>query len=320
MDIQTWQKAAVALVAAGSLGMLAACGGNGPRALTRYEFPPRSLDAELLFQRPEPPRELRMFSGQERARLVWEDVEQALVWAEVVLVEDLSDNMASNSFEVALVEDALEAYPWTNTSLGVLDRNQQNDIFGFILEKLSEQELREALGSTPLDPNTMGILRMARERRTKVLAPGAAPQMLAMVEGQGIEALGDVEKPARGLFSRPQAELLEHAIRTASAVPRDEDAQEIAEGKDQEAAMFAVKAVDAATMADTIVQGLETSNPRVIHIGGSDTVALDGMMVQEILARRPNTKILTISLVPEPAENLRVEEFGIADIVVYTEY
>ncbi len=73
-----------------------------------------------------------------------------------------------------------------------------------------------------------------------------------------------------------------------------------------------------ATMAGSIAQGLDDGLARVIHIVGQFHTDFDGGTVQYLLDRKPDLKILTISLQNAYARDLRPGDAKRADVVIYT--
>jgi uncharacterized iron-regulated protein len=81
---------------------------------------------------------------------------------------------------------------------------------------------------------------------------------------------------------------------------------------------FRAQLVWDATMAASIDQGLDTSLGRVIHLVGQFHTDFDGGTVEYLLDRKPDLKILTISLQNQYARELLPSDRKRADIVIYT--
>ncbi len=73
-----------------------------------------------------------------------------------------------------------------------------------------------------------------------------------------------------------------------------------------------------ATMAGSIAEGLDGGLARVIHIVGQFHTDFDGGTVQYLLDRKPDLKILTISLQNAYARQLQPGDMKRADVVIYT--
>ena len=81
---------------------------------------------------------------------------------------------------------------------------------------------------------------------------------------------------------------------------------------------FRAQLVWDATMAGSIAQGLDNGLSRVIHLVGQFHTDFDGGTVQYLLDRKPDLKILTISLQNAFATELRPGDKKRADVVIYT--
>jgi uncharacterized iron-regulated protein len=83
-------------------------------------------------------------------------------------------------------------------------------------------------------------------------------------------------------------------------------------------AFFRAQLVWDATMADSIAQGLDSGLARVIHLVGQFHSDFDGGTVEYLLDRKPDLKILTISLQNALTRELRSGDHKRADVVIYT--
>jgi uncharacterized iron-regulated protein len=83
-------------------------------------------------------------------------------------------------------------------------------------------------------------------------------------------------------------------------------------------AFFRAQLMWDATMAGSIAEGLDGGLARVIHIVGQYHTDFDGGTVQYLRDRKPDLKILTISLQNAYGRNLHPEDKNRADVVIYT--
>ena len=73
-----------------------------------------------------------------------------------------------------------------------------------------------------------------------------------------------------------------------------------------------------ATMAGSVAEALDRGATRVIHLAGAFHIDFDGGTVQYLLSRKPDLRILTVSMRPAAPATLRREDKGRANIVIYT--
>jgi len=71
-------------------------------------------------------------------------------------------------------------------------------------------------------------------------------------------------------------------------------------------------------MAGSIAEALDGGLARVIHLVGQFHTDFDGGTVQYLIDRKPDLKILTVSLQKAHARQLRPADRERADIVIYT--
>jgi uncharacterized iron-regulated protein len=72
-----------------------------------------------------------------------------------------------------------------------------------------------------------------------------------------------------------------------------------------------------ATMARSVVEAVEAHGRAILCVGSFHSDH-DGGVVLEILARRPGTRLLVVSVVPGASDRLAREDHGRADVVVYS--
>ncbi len=89
---------------------------------------------------------------------------------------------------------------------------------------------------------------------------------------------------------------------------------------EQVAATFRAQLLVDATMAASIVETLERpSTSKVIHLVGQFHSDFEGGTLLEIRRRRPGVRVMVISMQAQSANELRAEDQGRADFVVYTD-
>lgn len=82
--------------------------------------------------------------------------------------------------------------------------------------------------------------------------------------------------------------------------------------------LFRAQLVWDATMARSIADALGRGRAKVVHLAGRFHSDFDGGTVQFLRRYRPGVRVLVVSLVPADAAELRPEDVGRADVVIYT--
>jgi uncharacterized iron-regulated protein len=71
------------------------------------------------------------------------------------------------------------------------------------------------------------------------------------------------------------------------------------------------------TMGASVANALDAGAPRVVMCAGCFHIERDGGTVLQFLARRPGARALTITVVDSSSAELRRDDRGLADIVIY---
>jgi uncharacterized iron-regulated protein len=278
----------------------------------------RSLDPELIFKVPQAPRELRMFSGRDRQRLTWDQVMEAALWAEVILVSEKADDRVAHQVELALVQDSLERWPWTVLSLEMLKRDDQQVVDSYSAGNITQETFIQTThaadwsGQAEWLRDYQPLIEAAKAKGAPILAPSAPRSMVELARTQGYAPLRKLPKEQKDLVAvpakaKPSPEELA-AFGEAVGITTDEELE----------GLYRASVVQNSTIARSIVDALDSRNPRVIHVGTHYNIDFDGNLVKEIRSLRPTTKILTLTLQPRTDDNLLTEDLGRADIVVYS--
>ena len=82
--------------------------------------------------------------------------------------------------------------------------------------------------------------------------------------------------------------------------------------------MFRGQLVMDATMAASIAETRRAGAEKVVHLVGHFHCDFEGGLVQELRYRDPDARILVITVLAEAETELRDEDSGRADFVVYT--
>jgi len=290
------------------------------------------------------PRGLAMFSGHTARRLAWDDVRNAMRWADVILVGEQHDDAVAHQVELALVSDAAELAPPAGISMEMLERDEQEIVDAYLDGEMSPAEFVRRTGSS--DWGAKGkwgdwyqpIVDTARNARVPLIAANSPRKYVreARIEGYGVllaHPPGErkwyfiPERILTGAYARRFRMVMNRhsppsgprkdkpAARPATTQPARRQAPRREIDID---AFFRAQLVWDATMAGSIAEALDGGLARVIHLVGQFHTDFDGGTVQYLIDRKPDLKILTVSLQKAHARQLRPADRERADIVIYT--
>ncbi|MBT3201645.1 MAG: ChaN family lipoprotein [Phycisphaerales bacterium] len=290
------------------------------------------------------PREMAMFAGDTGKRLAWTDLRDAMVWADVILVGEQHDDAAAHRIELELVRETIALADKPGVSMEMLERNEQGVVDEYLSAAISQKEFVTRTGSANWGGKGKWgdwyhpIVDAARDAKVPLIAANSPRKYVkeARVEGYGV------------LWAHPPAERKNYFIperilggsyadrfmgimthHSAPAKPRKTKAttqrattqparRPMPRRKIDPREFFRAQLVWDATMAGSIAQGLDSGLRPVIHIVGQFHTDFDGGTVQYLLDRKPDLKILTISLQNAYARDIRPADKQRADVVIYT--
>ena len=297
------------------------------------------------------PRGLAMFSGHTGRRLTWDDVRGAMQWADVIFVGEQHDDAVAHAVELALVSDALALAPPAGVSMEMLERNEQEIVDAYLGGRISPGQFVSQTGSANWGAKGkwndwyQPIVDAVRDANVPLIAANSPRKYVREARLEGYGALWKhppVERklyfiPMRiltGSYARRFMQIMSHhskptrpskpkpATRPATTRPAKCPAVTskcpVVRRKLDPNTFFRAQLVWDATMAGSIAQGLDSGLARVIHLVGQFHTDFDGGTVQYLLDRKPDLKILTISLQNASARELQSADSKRADVVIYT--
>jgi uncharacterized iron-regulated protein len=285
-------------------------------------------------------RGLAMFSGHTGRRLTWDDVRNAMQWADVILVGEQHDDAVAHQVELALVRDALGMSQSTGVSMEMLERDEQEIVDAYLAGKISREEFVEQTNSDNWGAKGKWgcwyhpIIDAVRDAGAVLIASNSPRKYIreARIEGYGVLWAHPPEErkwyfiPRRilsGAYARRFRRIMTHHPPPRKARPTTMPTSRPAKcpmhrRKPDPNAIFRAQLLWDATMAGSIAQGLDSGLTRVIHLVGQFHIDFDGGTVQYLLDLKPDLKILTISLQRAPARELLPRDKKRADVVIYT--
>lgn len=240
---------------------------------------------------------------------------QRIAEAEVILVGETYASETSNLVEQLLLISLIENFEDVALSMEMLHRDQQELVDSWLAGEIPTVDFvsRADVADWGRENSWMNyyqsLLDWARMARWKVVAANAPEEVISIVWNDGLEGLGDLEAGDPPRFALPMATDIEDYKERLLHAMEDRDA-----GDDDFVRMFDAQRVWDATMADSIVTALDDVE-KVVHITGRFHVEHRGGTVLEILARRPGTRLLVLSITEADAQ-VELLEPEVADLVL----
>lgn len=343
-------------------------GGCASRSYFQDNQPQSFAAAPQTYDLEAGPRSLPMFMSDGARAINWQDLLNAVAWADVIILGEQHDDSVAHAVQLAVVVDSIQRFPGTALSMEMLDREEQTlvddyladiiklDMFlektastkwlriarDYINEEIDREKFEKRIlriGWPQWEEDYQPIIDAAKENNARVIAantPWIRYMSLASREGFGrLESLTDAQKR---LFAYPMQESYPGyrerfwqimAGRAEGEVKPpvetdDEEEDEDAEGahpeltdKQVQGAFRGQLTMDA-TMADSIINALNTGSRKVVHLVGQFHSDFEGGTIQELRQRKQGIKILNISMQRAEVVVLREEDLGRADIIIYT--
>ena len=265
---------------------------------------------------------------------------------QLAIVEDVLDRWPQSALsmemldrsEQAVVDDYLRGFIdresfFERTAQTRWRKISQEYLEGSINKKTFRQRISR-IGWPDWEGNYQPVIDAAKTARAPVVAANT-PWLVytSVARKEGFEGLDDVTPAQRALFEVPDGlpegryrERFWEAIAgrpEGEPPPEDGDASESADAHaaltdEQILGLFRGQLVMDATMAGSIVSAHDAGAAKVVHLVGHFHCDFEGGLVEELRRRRPEARVLVISLLDVDEAELRDQDIGRADVVVYT--
>ena len=295
-------------------------------------------------QKLSPPRGLAMFSAHTERRLSWDDVRDAMQWADVIIVGEQHNDAIAHKVELALVSDAISLPGAAGVSMEMFERDEQETVDAYLSGKISQEQLVSRTGSANWGAKGkwgdwyQPIVDAAKDAQAPLIAANAPRRYVKQARVEGYGVLWAYPRPERDHYFIPRRILTGSyadrfmGIMTHHSAPRktrkpkatsrpattQPAGRPMPRRKIDPNEFFRAQLLWDATMAGSIAEALDGDLSRVIHIVGQFHTDFDGGTVQYLLDQKPDLKILTVSLQKACARSLRPEDKDRADVVIYT--
>lgn len=286
----------------------------------------------------EGPRSYAMFEGETGRPATWSDLMAGVEWADVIFMGEMHDHGEGHRVQTALVEDAMERFPGTALSMEMFERNDQAAVDEYLRGEIDVSALVERTKSlgwgSPADEKDIDAARKreiwdafyqpsvdaAKRHGARVIAANAPRDYVRKARTEGYDALRALPAEERSLFDIPDA--TEEGIykrRFDEVMLRDGERLSDPEVASRINNSFRSQQVWDTTMGRSIANAFRLEPPptKVVHLVGGFHVDNRGGTVTRLLEARPESKVLTIQVIPEASRHLRSEDRRRADIVIY---
>ena len=287
-------------------------------------------------------RSVKMFNGRTGEVLTWEDVQDVFDEADVILIGEQHGHPVGLPVAATMWEDALNQNPNAALSLEFFERDQQialdDYLAGITTEKQFEKAANRSEGNYPEGHKEM--VEAAKEAGRPVIAANAPRRYVHIANVDGFDKLRTLNPEQQALIEIPETipesgryrdkffDLMSdiHGTDEGDAngedkeMTDDEKAEAEKKAKEQQemiAKMFRSQNTWDVTMADSILKAIAAGDKPVVQVVGQFHTDFVGGIPNRLIERNPNLFIWTISMQDAWSDELRDDDKGRADCVVY---
>lgn len=266
-------------------------------------------------------RAVTILSGDGSGATAWSQAIQKMAAADVVLMGEVHGHALGNAVQQEMFEDILTANPGTVLAMEFYERDEQvaldDYLTGITDREAFEQAADRNAGNNP--PAHARMIDASKEAGRPVIAANAPRRYVRLARTEGFDRLRQLNDIQRALVEIPE--------QTPQGAYRDRFKEAMGGmaahgGEEMIESFLRSQSTWDATMAQSIVDGFEHGTPIVLVVGyfhaqfpfepGSSE------LVDQLRARagRP-IDIVTCITLPATHDEVRDEDRGIADFVVY---
>lgn len=278
-------------------------------------------------------RTLHIFDGESGEPLGWSDVVARAAEADATFVGERHDDPTGHDVQLAVYQDLLARFPGTAIALEHLERNEQATLDRYLRGEITpdtfidETKSRDWAGDGTWVRFFQPLVDTARENDSAVIAANAPRDLVRRARTEGHAALDALPQPERGWFDIPVTSLAGGSADAAwnrdwqAYADRFHDfmsgGDDSAEERARTANVFLSQSTWDGTMGASAANALAMGAPRVVMCAGCFHIERRGGTVLQFLARRPGARALTVTVIDASSTELRREDRGAADIVIY---
>ena len=274
-------------------------------------------------------RAISIFDGESGRTLVWTDVVARAAAADATFVGERHDDPTAHDVQLAIYQDLLARFPRTAIALEHLERDEQPLLDAYLRAELAPDafidrtESRDWAGKDTWVRFFQPLVDTARENDSRVIAANAPRELVRRAREEGHAALDALPAPERATFDIPVVSTGDPAWNRAWQAYYRRFHDLMSGGDDSEAefartaTVFLSQSTWDGTMGASAANALAAGAPKVVVCAGCFHIERDGGTVLQFRARRPGARALTVTVIDDASTELRSDDRGAADIVIY---
>jgi len=288
-------------------------------------------------------------------RKIWSDLLATAEGADVIILGETHDDATGHALQQAFFNDALARWPASALSMEMLDRTEQAGVDDYLAgiatkeafyasiapnnaRKVARSYLNGdinrakfekrifSLGWPAWEANYQPMIDAAKRNGARVIASNTPwLRYSSLANKKGLTALRTLTPAQQALVEvppmLPAGEYRKRFFDLMSGFADqadDDDAHGGGMDEDMILGMYRAQCVMDATMAASIVDHLNEHGGPVVHLVGQFHSDFNGGLIEQLRFMRPGIRISNISLQPVAADQLRDEDRGRADMIVFT--
>lgn len=314
------------IVASCTLLLAALTGGCASTSSSHAKESAVAIDASSL-------RSLSTFRGDGTAA-TFDEIVAAAAAADVVIMGESHGHPVGLPWAALLFEELTTAAPKAALSMEFFERDEQSRLDDYLKGVTDEPTFLKRTDRSPgnYPAGHRSMVERAKAMNRPVVAANTPRVIIRYLRGKDYSALANLtaeqarlfripDGPPEGRYRADYDALMGPMIETGHGAP--------AAGKPAAPAMPAEQKqekLDASfrsqhlwdwTMAESVVRAVDAGNRPVMHVIGGFHSAFFGGTPQAMMKLRPGTKIVTISAIASTSAELKEEDRGRADFVIY---
>jgi len=301
----------ISLLAVALTSFLFGCqSGHGPSPLRKAE-PLAKVDVDKL----------HLFNGLNGSAMGWDDLVRAASEADVVLIGETHGHPIGLATAARLWEQVAAEVPTAALSLEFFERDEQvalDDYLNGVTKNEADYLVAAGRHGSNYPAGHRAMVEAARSNGQPVIASNAPRRYVSLARTDGFDALRMLSAEQRRLFVIPESLTGGRYREKFFAMMQGHDEKESPDTPPVDGeGFFRSQNVWDATMADSILKGVEQGRRPVVHVVGQFHCDFSGGTVSRISQARSDLLVWTISMVTEWSDVLREDDRGRADCVIY---
>ena len=279
-------------------------------------------------------RALHIFDGESGRELNWSDVIRRCDAADAIFIGERHDDPTAHRVQLAVYEDVLARHPGTVIGLEHLERTEQSTLDRYLHGQISpdqfinETDSRNWAGKDSWVVFWQPLIDRAREGSAPAVAGNAPRDYVRRARSEGYDALDKLSQPERSYFDVPivqsddaswNAAWNAYKRRFREFMAKDGEDIDGPELRERSESVFLSQSTWDGTMGASAANALAHGAPKVVFCAGCFHIERLGGTVLQFMARRPQSRVVTITVIDDASTNLRKDERKAADIVIYGE-